>query len=191
MAHLLIARNDFSQSEQIRKKPANACASDCLESATGRAYVGSWSRDAVSRTKAIGSERPLGARSAASRAATPHKITPVVCARFSYARPTGGIRAMPECPAELSDYRTLPPDVVATLKERAVRIRATLQRSLMEAGCELTEAKDILSHGQFTAWVERETGLTIRTAQMIMSAYRLCLKNENFSLLPKSALYAR
>jgi Protein of unknown function (DUF3102) len=93
------------------------------------------------------------------------------------------------CPAGPSDYRKLPPDVVATLKERAAKIRAALQRSLLEVGRELIEAKADLSHGQFTAWVERETGLTARTAQMIMAAYKLCLKNENFSLLPKSALY--
>jgi hypothetical protein len=37
--------------------------------------------------------------------------------------------------------------------------------------------------------VERECGLSPRTAQLILGAYRLCCKNEQFSLLGRSALF--
>lgn len=87
------------------------------------------------------------------------------------------------------DYRSLPAETIAELAERAARIQTALQRSLVEIGYELTQAKKLLTHGQFTDWVESETGLTIRTAQLIMRAYELCRRNENFSLLSKSALY--
>jgi hypothetical protein len=88
-----------------------------------------------------------------------------------------------------TDCLSLSPAIVAELAERAARIKATLKRSLLEVGRELTEAKHVLSHGQFTSRVVREVGMSIRTAQLIMGAHRAILKNENFSLLPKSALY--
>lgn len=83
----------------------------------------------------------------------------------------------------------LPAETVTALAGHAARIKEALQHGLMEVGRELTEAKALLGHGEFGAWVEREVGMTARTAQMILGAYRLCLKNEKFSLLGKSALY--
>jgi hypothetical protein len=59
----------------------------------------------------------------------------------------------------------------------------------MEIGRELVAAKKITTHGQFVSWVEREVGITARTAQHIMAAYKFWLKNENFSHLPRSVLY--
>jgi hypothetical protein len=87
------------------------------------------------------------------------------------------------------DWQSLPAATRADLSKRAERIKAALRRGLIEVGRELTEARKVLNHGQFTAWVERETGLTPRTAQLIMSAYRLVSKNESFSLLGRSALF--
>ena len=87
------------------------------------------------------------------------------------------------------NYRNLSPAVVAKLAGYATRIKATLRRSLDEVGRELTEAKDLLNHGQFVDWVEHDVGMTARTAQHIMSAYRLCLKKRNFALLARSSLY--
>src|SRR5262249_42631969 len=86
--------------------------------------------------------------------------------------------------------QNLPAQTRADLAERAARIKSALQRSVVEIGHELTEAKKHLTHGQFAAWAERETGLSVRTAQLIMRAYALCLKNENFSHLSRSALFA-
>jgi hypothetical protein len=92
--------------------------------------------------------------------------------------------------AQPSNYRKqLPAKTVAELRGRAERIKAALKRSLVEVGRELTEAKAVLSHGQFAAWVERETGMSRRTAQRIMGAYRLCLKSDKLSLLGRSALF--
>jgi hypothetical protein len=85
--------------------------------------------------------------------------------------------------------RKLPAQTAAKLAAHAERIKATLRHSVIEVGRELTEAKALVTHGEFREWVERETDLTPRLAQLIMGAYRACLKNENFSLLPRSALY--
>jgi hypothetical protein len=83
----------------------------------------------------------------------------------------------------------LPAQTAAKLAGHATKIRAALQRSLVEVGRELTEAKALITHGQFTRWVERECGMTPRTAQLILGAYRLVLKHEKFSLLSRSALF--
>ena len=91
---------------------------------------------------------------------------------------------------DLDDYQNLSTETLADLAERAARIKAALQRSVVEIGHELIEAKKHLTHGQFATWVERETGLSIRMAQLIMRAYALCRENENFSLLGRSALFA-
>src|SRR5262249_44792067 len=91
---------------------------------------------------------------------------------------------------DLNDYQNLSAETLADLAERANRIKAALQRRVVEMGHELTEAKKHLTHGQFAAWVERETGLSIRTAQLIMRAHALCRENEKFSLLGRSALFA-
>jgi hypothetical protein len=97
---------------------------------------------------------------------------------------------MPRSNAQSSAYKNLSAATKADLSARAARIKAVLHRSLVEVGRELIEAKAILSHGQFIKWVEAECGMTARTAQLIMGAYRLCLKYENFSHLGRSALFA-
>jgi hypothetical protein len=86
-------------------------------------------------------------------------------------------------------FRTLPDATVKELCARAARIKAALHRGLVEVGHELIEAKATLNHGQFGDWLEREVGMTPRTAQLIMRAYALISKNENFSLLGRSALF--
>src|SRR5262249_39601338 len=88
------------------------------------------------------------------------------------------------------DYQNLSAETLADLAERAARIKAALQRSVVEIGRELIEAKKHLTHGQFDTWVEREPGLSIRMAHLIMRAYALCRENETFSLLDRSALFA-
>jgi hypothetical protein len=86
-------------------------------------------------------------------------------------------------------FRTLPDATVKELCARAERIRDALHRGLVEVGRELIEAKATLNHGQFGDWLEREVGMTPRTAQLIMRASALISKNENFSLLGRSALF--
>lgn len=80
-------------------------------------------------------------------------------------------------------------------KEKAVRLRelhgeivmlvcATLEKAI-EAGEILTEVKESLPHGEFTAWVKKEMSFTIRTAQNYMKVYvnRERLKSESVSFL--------
>jgi hypothetical protein len=87
-----------------------------------------------------------------------------------------------------SNYDALPSSTRAELSSRAARIKAALHRGLVEVGRELMGAKDVLNHGGFTKWVETETGMSIRTAELIMRAYRVAQKYENFSDLSRSAL---
>jgi hypothetical protein len=83
----------------------------------------------------------------------------------------------------------LPPATRRELAARAERIKSSQKRCLMEVGAELKAAKKLVSWGQFEAWVERECGMSPRTAQLIMQAHDFCVKNENFSLLGRSALF--
>lgn len=87
-------------------------------------------------------------------------------------------------------FHCLPAATVKELCAKAARIKSVLDRSLREVGRELIDAKGILNHGQFGDWLEREVGMSCRTAQLIMNASRLIEKNENFSLLGRSALFA-
>jgi hypothetical protein len=97
------------------------------------------------------------------------------------------VRARSVAPS--SNLRNLPAATRADLSARALRIKQVLKHSLTEVGRELTEAKEQLSHGQFVQWVEREVGVSARTAQLVMSSFRLLAKNESFSHLSRSALY--
>ncbi len=83
------------------------------------------------------------------------------------------------------DYAGLPDAVVVALKRDAANIRFTVD----EIGRYLLEAKDLLPHGRFLAWVVGETGLSVDTAQRMMRAYRAAEKNRNLRLLKKSARY--
>jgi hypothetical protein len=86
-------------------------------------------------------------------------------------------------------YADLPAKTVAELSALAARIKKSLKRNFIEVARELIAAKALLSHGQFIKWVSAETGLSARVAQLTMAAFKLVEKNENFSHLPKSALY--
>ena len=88
-----------------------------------------------------------------------------------------------------SDYRGLPAGVHSELEKRAARINEILKGSVLEIGRELIEAKKLLTHGEFGRWIEREVGVSRRWAQLVMRAYQLCLKYENFSHLQRSALF--
>jgi hypothetical protein len=85
-------------------------------------------------------------------------------------------------------FRTLPDATVKELCARAERIRNALRRSLVEVGQELIEAKALISHGHFVDWLG-EVGMALRTAERVMAAAKLLLKNDKLSDLPKSALY--
>jgi hypothetical protein len=85
-------------------------------------------------------------------------------------------------------FRSLPDAVVKELHVRAERIKTALRRSIVEVGQELIAAKALVSHGHFVDWLGK-VGMAPRTAERVMAAAMLLLKNDKLSGLPKSALY--
>src|SRR5882757_1784411 len=60
---------------------------------------------------------------------------------------------------------------------------------MIEIGGDLLTIKGRLEHGQFTKWIEREIGISIRTAQGFMAAAKLAEgKCETVALLPPSTV---
>ena len=87
------------------------------------------------------------------------------------------------------NYALLAPDVAVDLRHQAARLRGLMVRStvdMIEIGRDLIAIKAQLGHGQFTDWVEREIGVTVRTVQGYMAIAKLNGKNETISLLPPS-----
>jgi hypothetical protein len=91
---------------------------------------------------------------------------------------------MNACPRKIG-FRTLRDATVKELSARAERIRNALR---VEVGQELIEAKALVSHGHFVDWLG-EVGMAPRTAERVMAAAKLVLKNDKLSVLPKSSLY--
>jgi Protein of unknown function (DUF3102) len=90
------------------------------------------------------------------------------------------------------DYNCLAPADAASLRQHANKLHGLIAKStadMIEVGRDLRLIKDQLEHGQFTAWVEQEIGISIRTAQTYMQMARLAEgKNETVSLLPPSTV---
>src|SRR4051812_7282178 len=71
------------------------------------------------------------------------------------------------------DYGRLEPSIASMLRKQAAFIRnriANTSSIIVETGAALLAAKERLDHGQFTAWVEAEINIGIRTAQNYMRA---------------------
>jgi len=69
------------------------------------------------------------------------------------------------------------------------RLKRTAQ-DIVETGRQFCEVKELLSHGQFTEWLEQEFEFTPRLARQWMAvAERFGDKTEKFSVLPHTALY--
>jgi hypothetical protein len=86
------------------------------------------------------------------------------------------------------NYDALPPDVAEMAKEAAKNIKETVKKASIEIGNELRRVKESLNHGQFTAWVEVEFGMSIRTAQRCMRIAEYTAKNDKLALLRANAL---
>ncbi|ESZ11471.1 hypothetical protein X735_25810 [Mesorhizobium sp. L2C085B000] len=90
------------------------------------------------------------------------------------------------------DYAALPADQAAIARAAAEFIGNTQRRwstDILEIGGRLTEVKASLGHGHFTAWVESEFTMSLRTAQNYMlAAATLGSKCETVSFLPTSTL---
>ncbi|MEY9780345.1 DUF3102 domain-containing protein [Sinorhizobium fredii] len=79
------------------------------------------------------------------------------------------------------------------LAAAADRIRSLHKRSVESVvfiGRELRQVKDLLPHGDFLSWIDKEFRMTPRTAQNYMRTVDLCEKYETVSYLEASAIYA-
>jgi hypothetical protein len=80
----------------------------------------------------------------------------------------------------------------ADLAALADQIRERLHRhtsDMVAIGADLIAVKELLEHGQFGGWIEREFGMTARSAQMYMRAPEWAEgKSEIISHLPPAAL---
>lgn len=71
------------------------------------------------------------------------------------------------------DDRTLAADVLLELRELTPRIRERLKRTtddIVTVGRDLIRAKELLGHGLFGAWLEKEFSLSHRSATQFMRA---------------------
>lgn len=88
------------------------------------------------------------------------------------------------------DYAILDPVVADKARAAADRIRTLTRAAVQDVGRELLEIKKQVERGQFTAWVEHECGINIRTAQRAMNAAQLVAENDKLSYLPQDGLLA-
>jgi hypothetical protein len=99
----------------------------------------------------------------------------------------------------MNEMRVLVPEDLTrhadiALAEHVAVIRALgkrVVRDIIEIGGRLTECKNIVGHGGWLPWLEREFGWSERAARNFMQAHELSLKSANFADLdvPVSALY--
>jgi hypothetical protein len=69
------------------------------------------------------------------------------------------------------DYGSLSPEIADALREHTARIRHQVKATttaIVWIGRDLLAVKQMLEHGQFVQWVEKECGFSIRTAQNYM-----------------------
>lgn len=88
-----------------------------------------------------------------------------------------------------------PPDALVTLANVEYRIAVHIQgayENLLEVGKALLEAKslNLVPHGQWEAWVEKNTGMSERSAQRLMQAARSTPSGSMMSKLPVSKIQA-
>src|SRR4051812_15928346 len=83
-----------------------------------------------------------------------------------------------------------PPTRPDPLRQVPPQVDGAGMQVFIEVGRDLTAIKERLEHGQFTAWVEAEFDLDLRTAENYMNAFlRFGDKSETVSLLPQRTIY--
>ena len=91
------------------------------------------------------------------------------------------------------DYGALDSNSAASAQRAAQKIRSGLRAqglAVIEVGRELLVVKALLQHGQFTAWLEAEFGLSERTAQRYMRVAEVFgAKADSVSDLPTTTLH--
>lgn len=88
------------------------------------------------------------------------------------------------------DYGAVEPDTADKLQRAAERVRNHRSAVVIDIGRALLEVKDLLDHGQWGQWLERECELKERTAQRKMNAARWAEdKSVTVTDLPPGILY--
>jgi hypothetical protein len=88
------------------------------------------------------------------------------------------------------DYAKVTDNAVIELKETAAQIRGRTTRAVLDSGRDLNRIKALVDHGHFTEWVVEECGLSIRTAEAMMSAARWSEgKDATVASLPPGVIY--
>lgn len=88
------------------------------------------------------------------------------------------------------DYGQLPEKISRSLQGFEQTIRSLGRDTILQIGKQLLEAKELLEHGQFQAWVQDRCGIDPRIARRWMHVAAV-FKTDNLSVLPlgQSALY--
>lgn len=92
------------------------------------------------------------------------------------------------------DYSLVDRDLAKVLKSQAARIKTEIghqTQSILATGALLIEVKSNLQHGLFSRWVDKEIGVSVRTAENYMRAASLAseCKSETISRLSPSTIY--
>lgn len=88
------------------------------------------------------------------------------------------------------DYSALAADLIEPIQKDADRIRTWLKGSIVDVGRCLQRVKDQLDHGQFSAWIAAEFGMSLRTAERLMTAAKWAKdKSDIVSALSATEIY--
>jgi hypothetical protein len=94
----------------------------------------------------------------------------------------------------MAEIQNFPASVHNVLADHAYVIRTLGKQTienLVAIGCRLNKCKELVGHGNWLPWLEREFGWADKTAENFINVYKLSGKFENFSNLdlPLSGLY--
>ena len=88
------------------------------------------------------------------------------------------------------DYAEVDKATADEMRDAADRVRRSMRDSVVTVGRELLAIKKQIKHGQFSAWVEVECEISLRTAERAIKAAELVEKNDKLSYLPADGLLA-
>ncbi len=78
--------------------------------------------------------------------------------------------------------------VLDTLAVQAQMLSENIAMNMLQLGHVFTEAKPLVAHGQWSAWVQENSGMSERYAQQFMQAYARYGESSRFAALGKSKL---
>ena len=90
---------------------------------------------------------------------------------------------------ELENRQSNLPERLEELAQEARIYAENATMCMLQLGRVLIEAKSMLTHGEWAAWVERNTGASSRTAENMMAAYRRFGNKPEFMSIGKSKLF--